>query len=338
MHPMPATSSDVAGSASALLLTLSPGVVLLVLPGGLPGIDTGSLSLASAHGPVQPPMSLQSVPGAAPGFSLLLLRAQPGLAPGEWLEAADEAGGRLRLLPEAAAPDRAFVEMPPAAILRVLSFLTSRGRRLLRGTEDAAFAAACHAIAALAGSPERSARAVALCGADALLWSLPQGLAAEPATSHVVGRDRLSRVSHSGQALILGDCCFEGAYLLASGAEGPVCPAPAPERLPTLGELSRRQDPVGRRLYRLATAELARRAVTEEEARRLLRDHQLVQPAQPAAQLNRLEEPFGGALELAVDDHGGGLFLPAGCATRSGLSTSSPCRGGSASSGCRRSG
>src|SRR4051794_39058950 len=101
-EPMPATSSDVAGSASAMLMALSPGIALLALPGGLPGIDTGSLSLASAHGPIRPPMSWQAIPGTEPALSLLLLCAQPGLAPGLPLEASDETGGRLRLVPEGA--------------------------------------------------------------------------------------------------------------------------------------------------------------------------------------------------------------------------------------------
>ncbi|WP_052214901.1 glycosyltransferase family 2 protein [Belnapia sp. F-4-1] len=304
---MPATSSDVAGGASAVLLALSPGAVLLVLRDGLPGIDTGSLSLASAHGPVEPPMSWQTVPGTA--LSLLLLKPQPGLAMGEWLDAGDDSGGRVRLLPEAGSIADCFGNLAPAALLRVAGFLAARGRRLLRGAEDAALAAACHAVAGLAQAPERGARAAAFCGADALLWSLPRGLAAEAATSYVVSRNRLRQVSHTDQTLILDDRSFEGGFLLPAGAEGPIHLAPAPATLPTLGDLARRQDAAGRGLYRLATTELARRAATEEPARRLLRDHQLVRPTQPAAQVSQPDEPFGGALELAVDDHAGGLFL-----------------------------
>ncbi len=307
--PMPATSSDVAGCASAVLLALSPAVALLVLKGGLPGVDTGSLSLTSAYGPIQPPMSWHSVPGTEPPLSLLLLRAQPGLAVGEPLEASDEAGGRLRLLLGPGTIAGEFDGLAPAAILRVAGFLASRERRLLRGVEDPAFAAACHDVAGLAPAPERMAKPVALCGADAVLWSLPRGLAAEPATSYVIGRHRVRQVSHAAGALVLADRGFEGAFLVPAGAEGPIRLAPTPARLPTLGDLARRQDPAGRSLYRLATTELARRAQAEEEARRLLRDHQLVQPAQQAAHVSQPEEPFGGALELAVDDHGGGLFL-----------------------------
>ena len=307
-EPSPAASQDAAGSASGLLVTLSPGIALVVLRGGLPGIDTASLSLASPHGPILPPMSWQAIPGTDPALSLLLLRTQPGLAAGLPLEAADEAGGRLRLLPEAAHLAEALGGLAPAAILRVVGFLASRGRRLLRGVEDPAFAASCHAVAELARAPERTARPVALCGADALLWSLPRGLAAEPAGSLVVGRHGMRQAGHAGGALVL-DRGFEGGFLLPLDAEGPIHLAPAPARLPTLAELARRQDAPGRGLYRLATTELARRALAEEEPRRLLRDHQLLQPAQPAAHVSQPEEPFGGALELAVDDHGGGLFL-----------------------------
>jgi len=144
---MPAASLDAAGSASGLLVALSPGIALVLLRGGLPGIDTASLSLASPHGPILPPMSWQAIPGTDPALSLLLLRAQPGLAAGLPLEAVDEAGGRLRLLPEAAHLAEALGGLAPAAILRVVGFLASRGRRLLRGVEDPAFAACCHAVA-----------------------------------------------------------------------------------------------------------------------------------------------------------------------------------------------
>ncbi|SDE05914.1 Glycosyltransferase, GT2 family [Belnapia rosea] len=308
--PMPATSSDVAGSASAALLTLSPAVVLLAFQGRLPGIDMGSLSLASALGPIEPPMSWQTVPGTEPQLSLLIVRAQPGLAAGEPLQAADDAGGRLRVVPVAAEGIGALLgPLLPPALARVAGFVASRGRRLFRGTEDAALAGACHAIASLGQSAEHRAVPVARCGADAVLWALPRGLPAAPAISFVLGRGRMRQVSHTGGALILTEEGFEDGFLLPGGAEGPIHLAPPAGRLPTLGELSRRTDAPGRALYRSATTELARRAVTEEEARRLLRDHQLLVPAQPATLMSQAEEPFGGALELALDDHGGGLFL-----------------------------
>ncbi|MBL6456702.1 glycosyltransferase family 2 protein [Belnapia sp. T6] len=287
-------------------------MVLLGLRGGILGIDMGSVSLASAAGPVEPPMSWQSVPvGDGELLSLLLLRAQPGVEPGTTLLVTDELGGSasLELLP-AESLQSLLDAAPPASILRVAGFIASRAIRPFRRGDDAALAAACHALAAQAGAPERHATPVALCGEDVQIWSLPRDLAPAPTTSLVIGRHRLRQASHAGGMLLLADRRFEGGYLLpAAGGEGPVHLAPASGRLPTLGELARRTDAPGRALYRAALQELSRRAAEDEAMRRLLRDHLVLAPLQPLTQVTELEEPFGGALEMALDDHAGGLFL-----------------------------
>ena len=82
--------------------------------------------------------------------------------------------------------------------------------------------------------------------------------------------------------------------------------------------------------------ELARRATEDEACRRLLRDHQFLDPAPAVSQMAEPAEPFGGALELAVDDHGGGLFLRGWLRDRWGWSASSCCQAVSASSRCHR--
>ena len=305
----PAISRDVAGVSSVGLVVLSPGVVMLGLNGGLPGIDPSSISLASDSGPVEPPISWQRVPAAGAEISLLLARAQPGLAAGAMLWATDHAGAAAALsLHEVPDLQSLLGPLPPAAILRVLGFIASRAAGMLRRADDAALAAACNALAGHARAPDRVAVPGARCGADTVFWSLPAAMPAAPGTSFVIGRHRIRRVGHAGGAMVT-DRRFEGGTLLPALGEGPIHLASRTEPLPTLGELARRQDAPSRAIYRAAVGELARRAPEDDECRRLLRDHQLLAPARPISQAIDPKEPFGGALELAVDDHAGGLFL-----------------------------
>jgi GT2 family glycosyltransferase len=289
---------------------LSPEVALLGIRDALAGIDAGSLALSSAEGPIGPPMSWSRVtlPGSA--ISLLITRAQPGLAAGEVLDLTDELGGRARISLHPAADLRTLIgPTDPATTLRVLNFIVSRIVNMLRRPNDAALAAACHAFATPPPASTLNATAGVLCGRDAVFWSLPPGLAPGNASSFVLGRQRMRLVSHDGAALVLADRGFEDGYLLAAGGDGPIRLAAATGPLPTLGELARRQDGPARATYRAAIGELVRRAPADAEVRRMLRDHQLLSPVQAFSQATDAAEPFGGSLELAVDDHDGGLFL-----------------------------
>jgi GT2 family glycosyltransferase len=243
-------------------------------------------------------------------MSLLIVRSQSGLAADETLVLADDLGGSARLSLHAVPDLRTLVgPTDPATTLLILNFIVSRAINMLRRADDAALAAACHAFAA---SPQASALAAtpgALCSRDAVFWSLPPGLASGSASSFVIGRQRMRLVAHAGTALILADRGFEDGYLLATGGDGPVHLPPPARTLPTLGELARRQDSPGRATYRAAIGELLRRAPGEAEIRAMLRDHQVLAPIQATSNAAEATEPFCGSLEMAVDDHDGGLFL-----------------------------
>ncbi len=306
----PAISQDIAGTASAAFLIVSPGVVLLGLQGCLPGIDAGSISLSSDLGPIEPPMSWLQVPASDPPLALLLARAQPGLRASGTLTVTDELGGLALLALRPVADARELLAGQPAsAILRITGFIASRALGMFRRPDDAALAGFCRNLASLGRSPDRVAVPIARCGDDTLAWSLPGSLDSAPATSLVIGRHRIRQASHAGGAMLLEDRRFEDGYLLPGSGDGPIHLAPHRGPLPTLAELARRPDAASRALYRTATHELARRATEDEASRRLLRDHQLLAPAQAFSQVAEPEEPFGGALELALDDHGGGLFI-----------------------------
>jgi len=279
-------------------------MVLLALRGELPGIDVDSLTLAAESGPIESPISWLRF-GPERGL-LLVARPQPGLRPGKRLLASDDAGGVLPLVPEAAPDLAALVGVrDPATLHRVLGFIASRAAGMLRRADDGAVAAACHDFAAPVAGP--TATAVALCGTDSVYWALPAGVTA--GSSFVIGRHRLRLVRHGDSGMVLADRRFEGGLLLPAGAAGPILLAPPAGALPTLAELGQRKDSHGRQAYRAAIAELGRCATEDEEARRLLRDHQLLAPIQQIRQVTEPDLPYGGALEMALDDHGGGLFL-----------------------------
>ncbi|MDN3565683.1 glycosyltransferase [Paeniroseomonas aquatica] len=289
---------------------LAPGIVLLGLQGGLAGIDAGSISLASEHGPLDAPMSWLQVPASDPPLSLLIARAQPGLAADAILTVTDELGGSALLALRPVTDIRELLAGQPApAILRIAGFIAARALGMFRRPDDAALAGLCRNLASLGRSPDRVAVPVARCGDDTLAWSLPGGLGGGAATSLVVGRHRIRQAGHAGGIMLLADRRFEDGYLLPGGGDGPIHLAPHRGPLPTLAELARRPDAAAKALYRSAAQELARRAAGDESCRRLLRDHQLLAPARAFSQVAEPEGPFGGALELALDDHDGGLFL-----------------------------
>ncbi|RYH12887.1 MAG: hypothetical protein EON57_03000, partial [Alphaproteobacteria bacterium] len=223
----PAISQNIAGSAAAAFLLLSPGIVMLGLQGGIAGIDVGSASLASDHGPVEPPMSWLQVPGTDPALSLLIARAQPGLAAGTTLTVTDELGGIARLDLHAIGDVRDLLaSQPPAVILRITGFIAARALGMFRRPEDAALAGFCRNLASLGKSADRVATPIARCGEDTLVWSLPRGLASAPATSLVIGRHRIRQASHAAGAMVLADRRFEDGYLLPAAGEGPIHLAP----------------------------------------------------------------------------------------------------------------
>lgn len=157
--------------------------------------------------------------------------------------------------------------------------------------------------------PERAALPVALCGHDMVMWALPEPLTPDAGICYALSRRRLRRVAVHGNTVVLRDRQYEDGYLLPPAGAGPIHLVPAMGRLPSLPELGRRKDARSRAYYRNGLAELSRRAASDPEARRRLRDLQLLAPVERPRHLAQPARPFGAALEMAVCDHAGGAFF-----------------------------
>lgn len=311
----PAGSKDAAvavpGTLPATLIALSPGIVLLSFPPEAAALDRTNLILRSRTGRVEPPLSWYRL-GAARGrdLPLLLARAQDGLGPGAALELSDGGGAALPLvLSELCGLERLTDGVGPAAVLELLRFLAAKATGILRHSDDHGLAETCHAAAEAVMAPERAALPVALCGHDMVMWALPEAPPPGSGAYYALNRRRVRRVPVNGNTVVLRDRRFEDGYLLPPGGDGPIHLAPAGGRLPSLAELGRRKDPQSLGFYRSGLAELARRAAGDGDARRLLRDLQLLAPAARPRQLAQPDRPFGAALEMALCDHGGGAFF-----------------------------
>ncbi|MDI3308620.1 MAG: glycosyltransferase family 2 protein [Acetobacteraceae bacterium] len=307
---LPAASLDVAVSVSVGSVPLSPGVVMLAFSGPLTELDPSSASLGSADGPVRPPLSWLRLPDSQGRLLLLLAKAQPAVTPGAVLHVADERGleDSVRIVGEAGLP-ALLGTTDPATLLAVLRFIAAKATGILRLSADGDLAQSCHYLAHSLRAPERTALPVALCGHDLMMWRLPDGVHAGAGAHYALGRRSLRRVAVDDGTLILPGRQFEGGYLLPAEGERPIHLAPAGGRLPTLNDLGRRKDPQSLALYRRGVAELARRATTGESAPRLLRDMQLLAPVEQSQHYAAPDRPFGAALEMALSDHAGGVFL-----------------------------
>ncbi|MFC7474071.1 glycosyltransferase [Dankookia sp. GCM10030260] len=289
------------------ILALSPRLVLLAVP-ELPGLARiAEVPLTGAGGALQAPLSWQGI--ALPGgrINLLLARSQPGLVPDAVLDLATPSGFSARLLLESVTDVASLLgSAEPDVLLAVLRFLAGKALGGFRAADDAGLAVTCLGLATAARATAPSAQAVARCGADALLWTLPAG--AVPGPHVMLTQRRLQRVSLTGSPAILPDCGPGEAWLLPPGGERPIR-LPAPPPLPSLGQLARGKEPRGRALGRAAQNELTRRAGTEAPIRRLLRDQQFLLPAARMHQHAAPEFPIGASLDMAVPDHAGGIFL-----------------------------
>ncbi|GGC60120.1 hypothetical protein GCM10011504_42920 [Siccirubricoccus deserti] len=308
---------DAAAHVSAGLLCLSPDIAMIGVRGGAgglpPGLDTAAASFELAGEPLRSSISWQAfpTPDSGPGTALwlLLARTQSGLEPGGiLLLRAPNGAAALHLLP---VPDMAALTgaTAPGLVLAILRFVATKALGVMRAAEDQALATACHGFANTTLASSQTALPVALCGHDSILWSLPTGVGVDPGVHFVLGRHRIRRTAIGASNFILPDRGMAGGFLLPPMGPGPIHLAPADARLPGLPELGRRKDPQSQALHRAALAEINRRAGAEPGFRRLLRDQAMLAPVQPFRQLADPEHPFGASLDMAVQDHAGGLFL-----------------------------
>ncbi|MGG5819305.1 glycosyltransferase family 2 protein [Falsiroseomonas sp. HW251] len=185
------------------------------------------------------------------------------------------------------------------ALLRFL--LLTAGPTLGAG---AGLAASCHALARAVAA---GAAAQPLCrpGATLSLWSVPR---AAPGAWQVIEHGRLRRAEcRAGVLVIAGPAPAADTLLLPPGAAARPLPlAPLPAALPALRDFLAR----GFRGDARAGQALAALSAGAERGRwtGLLREVQLLVPARPHREVDPVS-PVGGALELALSDEGGGLFL-----------------------------
>jgi hypothetical protein len=249
----------------------------------------------------------------AQGPSLLLLsRAQSCFDPGAVVELDDGRGAPVHATVDGPHPLESLTAgLSPAEVLDLLRFIASKATGVLRHSDDSGLAETCHRAAEAVMTPELVALPVALCAHDMVMWALPQAGGAEPEDGihYVLGRRRLRRIAVRGETVILRDRQFEDGYLLPPSGSGPIHLGAAGGRLPSLGELGRRKDPQSRAHFRHGVAELGRRASVDEEARKRLRDIQLLAPTERPHHVIQPGRPFSGSLELGLCDHGGGVFL-----------------------------
>lgn len=283
---------------------------MLGFSGRLAEIDAASASLASLAGAVRAPLSWQRLSSRQGDRLLLIARSQDAIEANGNLVLSDARGlsSSVRLTELADVPDL-IGSTDKAAILGVLRFIVAKATGILRQGDDSGLAETCHKLAALVAVPERTAQPVALCGHDMMMWALPAGVAGGNGTHYALSRRRLRRVPGTGGTVVLPDRRFEGGYLLPADGDGLIHLASATTRLPSLGDLGLRKDARSIALYRSGMGELARRAMADPEARRLLRDLQLMAPQEPPYHYAQPNRPFGAALEIALCDHAGGAFL-----------------------------
>ncbi len=307
------------------LARLPSGVVLLEMNCSVPaagGPGGGGAALLTVGGaPLPPPSALLSFP------------SRPDAPPRAILATHDAANllrpGAACVLLLGGAPAAAFVlDVPvPADSLvlgrepgdheRLLRFLVGTCAPTLRAADDPGLAALCHSLARGAISGE----AVPLSHPSALLsaWAVPATAGAPLGGGgawRLLSRGAARRIAPpENGVLLLEEPPVAGAVLLPPAPAAPLAvrTAAGGAPLPSLAALARealRPDggPGAPGAARRVLPVLLRRARSDARCAALLREAQLLAPARPQ-RLDDPAKPVGGALELALSDHGGGLFL-----------------------------
>ncbi len=297
---------------------LSSGVVLIELRSTLLPYDEGDTELVLNGEPVPQPVCSLSLEGAS---SRLLLVAR-------W---AGSLLGAPCALWRGARPIGTFFLDPltPAATLllrrdraerdRVLRFLTESCAPLLDADANAELASLCLALArSVAGGGTPAARAISRPDAQLSLWDV----AAVPGASQ---RGQWRLISSGGIRLVASPVSavltLEGPlppramvlppapippFALSAAPPSQAGPAAVPPALPEL--LRHAFTAKAGATARRALAALGQRAGEDQRCATLLREAQLLVPARPRV-LDEPLRPIGGALELALSDGEGGLFL-----------------------------
>lgn len=205
--------------------------------------------------------------------------------------------------------DEDAADLPVAAgasRLRLLRFLAVTCAGVLKAGADAAFAAHCHALAQGIAAPAAAAQPLCRPGATVSLWAVPP---AGRGAWHLLTRTRIRRMGadREGVLALPGPPPPADALLLPPGGEPIPLAAVAPGQPPLRDLLSaalRGEAAHGARILAALGAEAAEGGPFAT----LLREAQLLAPARPRRETDA-GSPVGGALELALADGAGGLFV-----------------------------
>jgi hypothetical protein len=177
---------------------------------------------------------------------------------------------------------------------------------LLGGRDQAMLAELCLALARdLGAAAAPCVQALCRPGTTLSLWGLP---AAPPGDWHLLDGRRLRRLpAPVDGTLVLDGRVPPDAMLLPPGeAALPLRFAPLDAGLPAMRGLL--ADALAAPRPHRAVAALLRQSARLPSATALLREVQLMAPRRPSRAVNPVE-PVGAAIELALADRGGGLFL-----------------------------
>jgi GT2 family glycosyltransferase len=239
------------------------------------------------------PLSQMPLPEEAGGGTILLLKARGGAGIGLRL-----AGGPWSALGPARAPDQ--LQPLLAAAPRLLALLAGKAAGPLRAAADGALARDLVALARplLRPAPD-TARPLVMLGQGRCLWRIEAG-------GWLVTPQGLGRVPDPEAGLSPLPAGAAGAVLLQGDGTALQLTAPAAPP-PSLVELARQPNGPQRGLLRQAFIAL-RRHVQEPWCRDAVRDAQVLALAPPRAAAETANA-VGAAVDRAISDHGGGVFL-----------------------------
>lgn len=282
------------------------GILLLevTLPPARADPPTGPADVLVGGVRLMPPVASLALPGA----TLLVARAGAACAAGASLQLRRE--GRLlceaRLGPPGD-PLALLQDRAPADQARLLPRLLAAAPAF-RARTDPGFAALCLGLAARLAAGRPPARALAGGGEERFsAWVLPAPATPSSESWHLLAPGAAPRCvppPEPGTRLLLLDGLPGPGAILVSPGGAPIPLAMPRAGLPGLAALARR----GGATRQALLDQLAARARADEAAAALLRETQLLVPARAAA-LDDPALPVGGALELALLDGAGGVFL-----------------------------
>jgi len=269
---------------------LGAEAVMIVLPGGRGPTPPAELRLD--EGAPFRPLSQLPVPEGLGGGTILLQRAGGAAAIGVRL------GGDPWV---ALGPPKPLEALRPliAKAPRLLALLAAKAAGPLRAASDMALAADLMALARpLAQSAAEAVRPVVLLGQGRSLWRIDAG-------GWLVTPQGMARVPEPEGGLAPLPAGAAGGMLLGDGP--PLLLPTQPPSPPTLVELARQSAGPQRGLLRQAFVAL-RRHVNEPWCRDAVRDAQVLAMAPPRAAAETANA-VGAAVDRAIADHGGGVFL-----------------------------